>query len=96
MLNPKNGSSASFQETTKVLTDAAVKGSIDYLHGLKENVMIGKLIPAGEAFNQLVEDEFEDLEEIYEEEENVIAPVQNEEEDEEEINVIDFTDLLDD
>ena len=58
--------------------------------------MIGKLIPAGEAFNQLVEDEFEDLEEIYEEEENVIAPVQNEEVEDEEINVIDFTDLLDD
>ena len=89
-------SSASFQETTKVLTDAAVKGSIDYLHGLKENVMIGKLIPAGEAFNQLVEDEYEDLEEIYEEEENVIVPVQNEDEEDEEINVIDFTDLLDD
>ena len=89
-------SSASFQETTKVLTDAAVKGSIDYLHGLKENVMIGKLIPAGEAFNQLVEDEYEDFEEIYEEEENVITPVQNDEVEDEEINVIDFTDLLDD
>ena len=43
-------SSASFQETTRVLTDAAVKGRIDYLHGLKENVMIGKLIPAGTGF----------------------------------------------
>ncbi len=43
-------SSASFQETTRVLTDAAVKGKIDYLHGLKENVMIGKLIPAGTGF----------------------------------------------
>ena len=40
-------SAASFQETTKVLTDAATKGKIDYLHGLKENVIIGKLIPAG-------------------------------------------------
>ena len=40
-------SSASFQETTKVLTDAAIKGKSDYLVGLKENVMIGKLIPAG-------------------------------------------------
>lgn len=45
-------SSASFQETTKVLTDAACKGRIDYLHGLKENVMIGKLIPAGAEFNK--------------------------------------------
>jgi len=43
-------SSASFQETTRVLTDAAVKGRVDYLHGLKENVMIGKLIPAGTGF----------------------------------------------
>jgi len=40
-------SAASFQETTKVLSDAATKGKIDYLHGLKENVIIGKLIPAG-------------------------------------------------
>ena len=40
-------SAASFQETTRVLTDAAIKGSIDYLRGLKENVIIGKLIPAG-------------------------------------------------
>ena len=40
-------SSASFQETTRILTEAAVKGSIDKLHGLKENVIIGKLIPAG-------------------------------------------------
>jgi len=40
-------SAASFQETTRVLTDAAVKGKTDYLEGLKENVMIGKLIPAG-------------------------------------------------
>ena len=40
-------SAASFQETTKVLTDAAIKGKIDPLEGLKENVIIGKLIPAG-------------------------------------------------
>ena len=40
-------SAASFQETTKVLTDAAIKGKIDPLVGLKENVIIGKLIPAG-------------------------------------------------
>ena len=38
---------ASFQETTKVLTEAAIKGKIDPLIGLKENVIIGKLIPAG-------------------------------------------------
>ncbi|MCL1829327.1 MAG: DNA-directed RNA polymerase subunit beta' [Oscillospiraceae bacterium] len=40
-------SAASFQETTKVLTEAAIKGKIDHLVGLKENVIIGKLIPAG-------------------------------------------------
>ena len=40
-------SAASFQETTKVLTDAAIKGKVDPLIGLKENVIIGKLIPAG-------------------------------------------------
>ena len=40
-------SAASFQETTKVLTDAAIKGKVDRLIGLKENVLIGKLIPAG-------------------------------------------------
>ena len=40
-------SAASFQETTKVLTEAAIKGKVDHLIGLKENVIIGKLIPAG-------------------------------------------------
>ena len=44
-------SAASFQETTKVLTDAAIKGKIDRLAGLKENVIIGKLIPAGTGLN---------------------------------------------
>jgi len=40
-------SAASFQETTRVLTDAAIKGKVDHLRGLKENVIIGHLIPAG-------------------------------------------------
>ena len=40
-------SAASFQETTKVLTDASISGKEDYLHGLKENVIMGRLIPAG-------------------------------------------------
>ncbi len=40
-------SAASFQETTKVLTEAAINGKVDKLIGLKENVLIGKLIPAG-------------------------------------------------
>jgi DNA-directed RNA polymerase subunit beta' len=56
-------SSASFQETTRVLTDAAIKGKVDYLRGLKENVMIGKLIPAGTGLKPILpidEDEGEE------------------------------------
>ena len=45
-------SAASFQETTRILTDAAVHGKVDYLNGLKENVIIGKLIPAGTGAKQ--------------------------------------------
>ena len=40
-------SAASFQETTRILTDAAIRGKVDHLQGLKENVIVGKLIPAG-------------------------------------------------
>ena len=50
-------SAASFQETTKVLTEAAIKGKIDHLRGLKENVLLGKLIPAGtglDRYNDIV------------------------------------------
>ena len=43
-------SAASFQDTTRVLTEAAVAGKIDRLQGLKENVIVGKLIPAGTGF----------------------------------------------
>ena len=49
-------SAASFQETTRVLTDAAIKGKVDTLHGLKENVITGKLIPAGRGLNTLDEE----------------------------------------
>ncbi len=45
-------SAASFQETTKVLTDAAIRGKVDPLTGLKENVIIGKIIPAGTGLNK--------------------------------------------
>ena len=45
-------SAASFQETTKVLNEAAVKGKVDHLMGLKENVIVGKLIPAGTGFRE--------------------------------------------
>ncbi len=46
---------ASFQETTRVLTDAAVRGAVDHLRGLKENVIIGKLIPVGTGFKARME-----------------------------------------
>ena len=75
-------SAASFQETTKVLTDAAINGKIDPLIGLKENVIIGKLIPAGTGMKRYqnikldtelnyVEEEDEDVVEISEEAEDV-------------------------
>ena len=50
-------SAASFQETTRVLTDAAVRGKVDELHGLKENVITGKLIPAGTGLRTKEEEE---------------------------------------
>ena len=43
-------SAASFQETTRVLTDAAIKGKVDTLQGLKENVIVGRLVPAGTGY----------------------------------------------
>ena len=62
-------SAASFQETTRVLTEAATTGRVDHLRGLKENVVVGRLIPAGSGLAKLnsevenVEEEFEiDLE----------------------------------
>ena len=45
--NPSFISAASFQETTRVLTKAAIEGRVDWLRGLKENIIIGHLIPAG-------------------------------------------------
>jgi DNA-directed RNA polymerase subunit beta' len=48
-------SAASFQETTRVLTEAAIEGKADWLRGLKENVIIGRLIPAGTGFNAYLE-----------------------------------------
>lgn len=52
-------SAASFQETTRVLTEAAIEGKKDWLNGLKENVIIGRLIPAGTGFNS-----FENLKKV--------------------------------
>jgi DNA-directed RNA polymerase subunit beta' len=62
-------SASSFQETTKVLTEASINGKVDYLRGLKENVIMGRLIPAGTglgAYKRLtvdvaLDDEDEDL-----------------------------------
>nr|YP_009296972.1 RNA polymerase beta'' subunit [Ceramium japonicum]AOM66315.1 RNA polymerase beta'' subunit [Ceramium japonicum] len=62
-------SAASFQETTKVLTDAAISGKLDWLRGLKENVIIGRLIPAGTGFNtynksSFINDKIHDIDEL--------------------------------
>ena len=71
-------SAASFQETTKVLNEAAIFGKVDYLEGLKENVIVGHLIPAGtgnrrfislivsskEEYDNVMEDKYQDEEAI--------------------------------
>ena len=61
-------SAASFQETTRVLTDAAINGKLDELKGLKENVIIGKLIPAGTGLKQYSKVEYTMENEYYDEE----------------------------
>ena len=50
-------SAASFQETTRVLTDASIKGKVDTLQGLKENVIVGRLVPAGTGLTKMGWDE---------------------------------------
>jgi len=75
-------SAASFQETTKVLTEASISGKVDYLRGLKENVIMGRLIPAGTGINRykslkLAHDEVEEA--------AVHAPTEEKETDEEEL-----------
>ena len=82
-------SAASFQETTKVLTEAAIKGKVDHLIGLKENVLIGKLIPAGTGMKcyssiRLDSDmpEEEEMEEETEEEADISEDSEGAEEDE--------------
>ena len=74
-------SAASFQETTRVLTEAAIKGRTDELIGLKENVIIGKLIPAGTGMkryqNVHINTEKEDLEENTENSETVVTETIN-------------------
>jgi len=56
-------SAASFQETTKVLTQASIEGKIDYLQGLKENVIVGRLVPAGTGLEKYRKVDFEPVEE---------------------------------
>ncbi|CCX84542.1 dNA-directed RNA polymerase [Eubacterium sp. CAG:86] len=91
-------SAASFQETTKVLTDAAINGKVDLLIGLKENVIIGKLIPAGTGMKRyqdikldtglVYDEEQEALDEQEEELENAAAV---DTDDNEEINITEET-----
>nr|WP_297172976.1 DNA-directed RNA polymerase subunit beta' [uncultured Agathobaculum sp.] len=57
-------SAASFQETTRVLTDAAIKGKVDPLMGLKENVIIGKLVPAGSGMSEYCDGHYEQTVEL--------------------------------
>ena len=67
-------SAASFQETTKVLTDAAIKGKVDPLLGLKENVIIGKLVPAGTGMHRYGDISLESVtQEEPEEEQNILT-----------------------
>jgi DNA-directed RNA polymerase subunit beta' len=61
-------SAASFQETTRVLTEAAISGKVDYLRGLKENVIVGRLIPAGTGMDMYHQFHIEE-EPVYEREE---------------------------
>ena len=65
-------SAASFQETTRVLTNAAIKGDVDNLHGIKENVAIGHMIPAGTGIKnykgiKLYDDSDKDLDQMMQE-----------------------------
>ncbi len=64
-------SAASFQETTRVLTEAAIEGKVDFLRGLKENVIMGKLIPAGTGMTVYRDSELDPDESIITEEEQI-------------------------
>ncbi|MBQ9792087.1 MAG: hypothetical protein IJW28_05880, partial [Clostridia bacterium] len=61
--NPSFLAAASFQETSRVLTDASIRGKVDKLVSLKENLMIGKQIPAGTGFKSIKDLNVIDLEE---------------------------------
>jgi len=89
-------SAASFQETTKVLTEAAIKGKVDPLIGLKENVIIGKLIPAGTGMRHYrdvkLDTELEMDDEIMMDEDDDDTVTTSEENDTEAVEVLDIND----
>ncbi len=74
-------SAASFQETTRVLTEAAIKGKVDPLFGLKENVIIGKLVPAGTGMRceEINPTAYDEIPETSDDAENVELPAETEE-----------------
>jgi DNA-directed RNA polymerase subunit beta' len=90
-------SAASFQETTRVLTEASIQGAVDHLRGLKENVIVGRLIPAGtgmeyyrnvrlsEEMEKAAEQVQEEVTAAYEEAERALELLRNEGENEEEV-----------
>ncbi len=89
-------SAASFQETTKVLTEAAINGKVDHLIGLKENVIIGKLIPAGTGMRHYrdvkLDTELEMDDEIMMDEDDDDTVTTSEENDTEAVEVLDIND----
>ncbi len=88
-------SAASFQESSRVLTDAAIKGKVDHLVGLKENVIIGKLIPAGtglKQYNSITPTVFETVKDVAEQESERLFPKSK---DDEQIPMEDITESYD-
>ncbi|HQJ90321.1 MAG TPA: DNA-directed RNA polymerase subunit beta', partial [Paludibacteraceae bacterium] len=75
-------SAASFQETTKVLNDAAIRGKVDFLEGMKENVICGHLIPAGTGlreFDKIIVGSKDEMDKVYETRKSVVdAPIHHE------------------
>ena len=71
-------SAASFQETTRILTDAAIRGKVDHLQGLKENVIIGKLIPAGTGIKDYQSVEYQLKDELMDQDEEFLDKLEEE------------------
>ncbi|MBP8658116.1 MAG: hypothetical protein KBH80_06935, partial [Fervidobacterium sp.] len=66
-------SAASFQQTQQVLTDAAIKGTVDTLNGLKENVIVGQIIPAGTGFDVFLGIQYEETPRLAQEKKEKLA-----------------------